>query len=213
MFTGLIRCMGTIARLQPQGGGHALVIESDDPLSLPLGASIACHGICLTVTASEATARGTRFDVILSPETWAVTTAAHWREGMRLNLEPSLTLGQPLDGHLVSGHVDAVGHTLARTPQGQATRWEFAAPVSLAPCIAVKGSIAIDGVSLTVNSVADDAAAGHCRFSVMIIPHTAVVTSFGALQPGDRVNLEADLLARYVARGLALAGAVSGRAS
>lgn len=189
MFTGLIRTQGTITAIT-QGGDTVMDITADSALPMALGASIACHGICLTVTAFE----GARFTVSLSAETLNVTTAKQWQVGSRLNLEPSLAVGDAMGGHFVSGHVDGVGSVVRREPSGDSTIWEFEAPEALAKFIATKGSITIDGVSLTVNTVHGN------RFAVNIIPHTAEVTSFGHLAVGDAVNLEIDMLARYVAR-------------
>lgn len=189
MFTGLIRTRGTIERID-QAGDVVMRIAAQDALPFALGASIACNGICLTVT--EFSERG--FSVCLSQETLRCTTAKHWKTGDQINLEPALTMGDALGGHFVSGHVDGVARVLSRTPEGDSTVWEFEAPQELAKFIAPKGSVTLDGVSLTVNEVQGN------RFRVNIIPHTAQVTGFGSLNAGDTVNLEIDLLARYVAR-------------
>lgn len=189
MFTGLVKTQGTIRRITP-AGDTVMEIEADAPLPLSLGASIACHGMCLTVTAFE----GTRFTVSLSAETLRCTNAGSWQEGTRINLEPSLCVGDEIGGHFVSGHVDGLGTVVRSEKSGDSTIWEFEAPQALAKFIAPKGSITIDGVSLTVNTVNGP------RFAVNIIPHTAEMTGFGRLAVGDAVNLEVDLLARYVAR-------------
>jgi riboflavin synthase len=154
------------------------------------GASICCSGCCLTVVRFDADG----FEVEASAETLAMTTLGGWQPGRRINLERALRLGDELGGHLVSGHVDGVGHVLSATPENGSTRWVFAMPAALAPFVARKGSIAVDGVSLTVNE------ATRASFGVNLIPHTTEVTTLGGLRPGDAVNLEIDMLARYVAR-------------
>jgi riboflavin synthase len=189
MFTGLIRTQGTVTRVE-QRGDRVLTIAPDAPFALSLGASVACHGICLTVVEIN----GDAFRVSLSAETLNCTTARDWAVGTRINLEPSLRVGDELGGHFVSGHVDGVARVIGREESGDSTVWEFEAPVTLAQFIAAKGSITIDGVSLTVNRVSGQ------HFLVNIIPHTAQVTSFGALKVGGHANLEIDMLARYVAR-------------
>ena len=191
MFTGLIRDIGTITRRE-QAGDLLLEITPDNAaFPLTLGASIACNGICLTVTSiGEKNA----FTVALSAETLRCTTAGHWVVGQRLNLEPSLCVGDALGGHFVSGHVDGVATVLSATPSGDSTVWEFCAPAELMKFIARKGSVAIDGVSLTVNTVT------HEYFFVNIIAHTATHTTFGQIKIGGNVNIEIDLLARYAAR-------------
>ena len=194
MFTGIITALGTVREIRPLGGGAdmRLVIAAPwpDAASIPIGASIGCSGCCLTAVEAGAD----WFAADASAETLSKTTLGRWRLGTRVNLERSLRLGDELGGHLVSGHVDAVGEAVLATPENASTRWVFRVPPALARFIAVKGSIAVDGVSLTVNEVTDD------TFGVNIIPHTATVTGFGTLAPGDAVNLEIDMLARYVAR-------------
>jgi riboflavin synthase len=194
MFTGIVTALGTVRRISPIGGGRdmRLVIEVPwpDTAQITPGASIACSGCCLT-----AVEVGTDwFAADASAETLARTTLGTWREGTRVNLERSLRLGDELGGHLVSGHVDGVGEALSVEPENGSMRWSFAVPGELARFIAVKGSIAVDGVSLTVNEVEGE------TFGVNIIPHTAEVTRFATLAPGDPVNVEIDMLARYVAR-------------
>lgn len=191
MFTGLIRSQGTIRHLQQQGDLLVEIHPDRHDFPLALGASIACHGICLTVTSITA---DHAFTAQLSAETVNVTNAKHWLTGMKINLEPSLKMGDELGGHLVSGHVDGLAKVIRKTPSGDSTIWEFEAPAALAPFIAAKGSVTLNGVSLTVNAVKEN------RFSVNIIPHTNDVTSFNGTQVGDAVNLEVDMLARYVAR-------------
>src|ERR1700759_479612 len=196
MFTGIISALGNVRAIEPLGAGKdmRLVIDtpaaflSDPPVSL--GASIACSGCCLTVVALGAD----WFAVDASAETLAHTKLGAWTVGSRVNLERSLRLGDELGGHLVSGHVDGVGTALSATAENASTRWVFRVPADIARFIAVKGSVAVDGVSLTVNEVHGDS------FGVNIIPHTAAVTGFGTLQPNDPVNIEIDTLARYVAR-------------
>lgn len=194
MFTGIVTALGTISAVTPIGGGHdmRLVIETPwpDTAEIPLGASICCSGCCLTAVEIGAD----RFAADASAETLARTVLGSWRVGTRVNLERSLRVGDELGGHLVSGHVDGVGEALSAAPENGSTRWVFRVPHALARFIAEKGSVAVDGVSLTVNVVQGD------TFGVNIIPHTAEVTRFASLQPGDAVNIEIDMLARYVAR-------------
>jgi riboflavin synthase len=192
MFTGLISDIGVVERLAPRAGGVRLVIR---PQALPvddltLGESVACSGACLTVV--ERGAGLVAFDAV--PETLARTVVGGWRPGSRVNLERALRLSDRLGGHLVAGHVDAVGEVLARAVEGQGARLTISLPPALAPLVAEKGSIAVDGVSLTV------ASAGRDRFEVALIPETLARTTLGEAAPGRRVNLEADLVARHVAR-------------
>jgi len=196
MFTGLISHVGEVADVREIAGGRELVIASALPLAeIDLGASVAHAGICLTLVAKH----GATHTVQVSHETLARTSLGTWRSGHRLNLERSLRLGDELGGHLVFGHVDAVGEIAGITPDGEYYRLEIMAPAALAPLFAVKGSIAVDGISLTVNEAGPD------RFAVTIIPHTWTHTTLGDRRVGDPVNLEADMLARYVARQLAFA--------
>jgi riboflavin synthase len=162
--------------------------------SIAIGASIACAGVCLTVVSREARDGGSVFDVEAGPETLAVTNVADWTVGTTVNLERPLRLGDEVGGHLVSGHVDGVAVIVRREDLGETTRFVFEAPHDLARFIAAKGSVALDGTSLTVNGVDGD------RFDCLIIPHTLEVTTWGARQPGDHVNLEVDTVARYLAR-------------
>ncbi|MEA2792092.1 MAG: riboflavin synthase [Acetobacteraceae bacterium] len=196
MFTGIITALGHIRAIDPIGQGRDMRLVIDTPpafLTEPpvaLGASIACSGCCLT-----AVEYGTGwFAVDASAETLAHTKLGNWIVGSRVNLERSLRVGDELGGHLVSGHVDGVGTALSATAENASTRWVFQVPADISRFIAIKGSVAVDGVSLTVNEVRGD------TFGVNIIPHTASVTGFGTLQPNDPVNIEIDTLARYVAR-------------
>jgi riboflavin synthase len=190
MFTGIITDVG---RVQWSRRGELLdltIATAFDTAAIPIGASIACSGACLTVVAVEP---GT-FAVQASVETLTRTTLGEWEEGTPVNLEKSLRLGDELGGHLVLGHVDGIARILERRPEAESVRFVFEAPEELAPFIAPKGSVALDGVSLTVNEV------GQSRFGVNIIPHTLACTNLGSLQPGQGMNLEIDLIARYVAR-------------
>lgn len=193
MFTGIVTDLGTVRRMDPAGPGHDLTLgiaTAWDVAGIAIGASIACNGCCLTVVEKAAGA----LSFTASAETLSKTTLGRWRPGTRVNLERSLRLGDELGGHLVSGHVDGVGSIAAVTPDQGSARWRIRPPPHLLRFIAPKGSIAVDGVSLTVNDVDADG------FGVNIIPHTAAVTGFSTLKPGDAVNLEIDQLARYVAR-------------
>ena len=190
MFSGIITDLGEVRRILP-GADTTLVIATRFPAAeLAIGASVACSGACLTVVD-----RGEDwFSATVSAETLARTTIGTWRPGTPVNLERSLRLGDELGGHIVLGHVDGLAEIVERRPEGDSLRFGFAAPTELARSIAPKGSVALDGVSLTVNEVAG------CRFGVNIIPHTQACTTFGTARVGDRVNLEIDVLARYVAR-------------
>jgi riboflavin synthase len=194
LFTGIVTALGSVRSITPLGGGAdmrlAITAPWPDTAAIPIGASIGCSGCCLTAVETGPD----WFAADASAETLSKTTLGRWRPGSRVNLERSLRLGDELGGHLVSGHVDGLGEVLSTAPEHGSIRFVFRVPPALARFIAVKGSIAVDGVSLTVNEVTDD------TFGVNIIPHTAAVTSFGSLKPGDTVNLEIDMLARYVAR-------------
>jgi riboflavin synthase len=201
MFTGLISGVGTIRAVAPIGNGQDArftveVPQNDDwdMSRVKLGASIACSGCCLTAIELGADF----FTVEASAETLSLTTLGAWAPGTKINLEKSLKLGDELGGHLVSGHVDGLANVISATPEHGSTRWRFALPASLARFVAPKGSIAINGVSLTVNDVQEKD--GVSTFGVNIIPHTALNTTFHDLKTGDRVNIEIDMLARYVAR-------------
>ncbi|MGH7121222.1 MAG: riboflavin synthase [Acetobacteraceae bacterium] len=194
MFSGIITALGTVRDIAHDGAGRdmrlTIATPWPDAAAIPIGASIACSGCCLTVTAVGPD----WFAADVSAETLQCTTLGAWRPGERIHLERSLRIGDELGGHLVFGHVDARGRALQAIPEQGSVRWRIAIPPALARFVAVKGSIAVDGVSLTVNAVSRE------DFSVNIIPHTAEVTRFGWLAPGDSVNLEADMLARYAAR-------------
>jgi len=194
MFTGIITGLGTVREIVPIGDGHdmRMVIAAPwpDTAQIAIGASIACSGCCLTAIAVGPD----WFAVEASAETLSLTTIGTWRVGSQVNLERSLRVGDELGGHLVAGHVDGLGEAVSAVPENGSTRWRFRVPDALAPFIAAKGSVAVNGVSLTVNDVQGS------TFGVNIIPHTTSVTSFGTLQPGDPVNIEIDTLARYVAR-------------
>jgi riboflavin synthase len=199
MFTGLITGVGTVREVQPIGEGRDARFVIEVPMdneawsgiaNVKLGASIACSGCCLTVIE-----RGERFFAVeVSAESLGLTTLGAWKPGAKINLEGSLKLGDELGGHLVSGHVDGMAAVISAVPENGSTRWRFQLPASLAKFVASKGSIAVNGVSLTVNEVEGDV------FGVNIIPHTEAQTNFSTLAVGDKVNIEIDMLARYVAR-------------
>lgn len=191
MFTGLITDVGRVRERDALDKGVRFVIETGFPIGeVAIGASIACGGACLTVVEKGSD----RFAVDVSPETLDRTTLGDWQPGTPVNLERSLRLGDELGGHLVSGHVDGVAEIADRRPDGEAVRFTVRPPAGLERYIASKGSVTLDGVSLTVNEVSG------AGFGVCVIPHTLVCTTLGDLQPGDRVNIEVDMLARYVAR-------------
>ena len=192
MFTGIITDLGQVEAVVPASEGDSWfrISTSYDLSEVEIGASIACSGCCLTVVEKGENS----FAVDVSGETLSKTNLGDWQVGHRVNLERSLKVGDELGGHLVYGHVDGVAEIVGSEPEGGSTRWRFRAPAELARFIAPKGSVALDGVSLTVNEVEGR------EFGVNIIPHTTAVTSFGSYQVGDRVNLEIDVLARYVAR-------------
>ena len=194
MFTGIVTAIGTIQRVEQRGDLHVTVACPFDPATIAVGASIACSGVCLTVVDRGGEPGAAWFTVDVSAETVSRTAKGMWHEGRRINLEPSLRLGDEMGGHIVSGHVDGLGRIVSVTPEGGSHRIEIEAPAPLHRYIAPKGSITVDGVSLTVNAVEGP------RFEVNIIPHTWEATTLGALKPGDAVNLEIDMLARYLAR-------------
>ena len=197
MFTGIVTDIGTITALTPtaQGQLHRLRIACRyDRSTIADGASIACNGVCLTVVASGMAQGKTWFEVDTAAETLRMTTAKHWAVGTRLNLERALKIGDELGGHIVAGHADGIATIVARDDLPDMARFELSTTRELARFIAAKGSVTLDGVSLTVNKVAD------VRFTVLIIPHTLSVTTIGAWRPGSEVNIEVDLMARYAAR-------------
>lgn len=191
MFTGIITDVG---RLMSRDGGILKIQTVYEADTIVLGASIACDGCCLTVTHVDADEGGAIFTVEASQETFDKTTLGGWRDGQRINLERALGLGDEFGGHLVTGHVDGVAQIVERRDEGTSQRFTFDVPDELARFVASKGSVALDGASLTVNEVAGS------RFGVNLIPHTLEHTTWGNRQQGDHVNLEIDLLARYVAR-------------
>ena len=205
MFTGIVTAIGTITEATRRGDLRAVISCPFDPASIAIGASIACSGTCLTVVERGGTAGNAWFAVDISGESIACTVSGRWEVGTRLNLEPALRLGDELGGHIVTGHVDSVGKIVSITPAGDSWRVLIAAPAELAPYLAPKGSITVDGVSLTVNEV-EDQSDGSCTFTLNIIPHTADVTTIGLLTVGDGVNLEIDVLARYLKRMQSLRG-------
>ena len=192
MFTGLVQGIGRVRAIEPRGGDVTLVLDTGDvPLEdLERGGSVAVSGVCLTATQLERSS----FAADVSRETLSLTTLGEWQIGTRVNLEKALRAGQALGGHYVTGHVDGVGHVLAHHDDGRSVRMEFRVPPELARYVARKGSICIDGVSLTVNGAEGN------RFDVNLVPHTLEVTTLGQLQPGSRVNLEVDIIARYLER-------------
>jgi len=195
MFTGIITDIGTIRTAEQRGDLRLVIGCGYDMDGVAIGASIACSGACLTVVDKGAD----WFAVDLSAETVDRTAPQLWEEGGRLNLERALKVGDELGGHIVTGHVDGIGTLVSAVPEGDSTRLTIAAPASLAPALAAKGSITLDGISLTVNSV-EDQADGTVHFGLNIIPHTALATTLDSLTPGRSFNLEIDVLARYLGR-------------
>ncbi|MBB3861659.1 riboflavin synthase [Novosphingobium hassiacum] len=204
MFTGIVTEVGNILAIEDKGDRHITISCAMDPAKIAIGASIACSGVCLTVVDKGGIAGEGWFAVDVSGETVNCTAPEQWTVGAPLNLEPALKMGDELGGHIVTGHVDAVGEVVGICPEGASLKFGIAAPRELAPYIAAKGSITVNGVSLTVNEVADQAD-GTCHFALNIIPHTAEVTTLGRLSPGSKVNLEIDVLARYLKRMQSLA--------
>ncbi len=203
MFTGIITDLGRVRALEARGDTRLTIETGYDTATIALGASIACSGACLTVVekgpgGDPGGDKVAWFAADVSAETLSKTTLGAWAPGTAVNLERALRLGDELGGHLVSGHVDGVAEACARAEEGDSLRLAFTAPAALMAFVAVKGSVTLDGVSLTVNRVED--APGGGRFEVNIIAHTAALTTLGACRPGARVNLEIDLLARYVQR-------------
>lgn len=199
MFTGIVTDIGEVVSVEPRGELRRLRIAcSYEAETIAIGASIACSGVCLTVVAlareGALSHERTVFDVDAAAETLAKTTVASWAQGARVNLERALRIGDELGGHIVTGHVDGIARILSRDDFDGMARYWISAPVELSRFVAQKGSVALDGVSLTVNEVDGD------RFSVLMIPHTLGVTTFGGRQVGDALNIEVDMMARYAAR-------------
>lgn len=194
MFTGIVSDIGTIRSTEQRGDLRLTIACGYDMGTVDLGASIACSGVCLTVVDKGPD----WFAVDLSAETVGRTAQGAWAEGRRLNLERALKLGDELGGHIVTGHVDGIGQVISILPEGDSHRVLIRTPGDLAPFVAPKGSITVDGVSLTVNTVEDEL--GQTTFGLNIIPHTWDVTTFADLQQGQAVNLEIDVLARYLSR-------------
>jgi len=194
MFTGIVTDMGRIRSIEKKGDTRIVVETAYDAATIDLGASIACDGCCLTVIERGTEGGQNWFAVEASQETLDCTALGNWKEGTRINLERALKVGDELGGHIVSGHVDGVGRIADIRPEGDSMRFTFEAPDDLKKFIAEKGSVTLNGTSLTVNEVQGN------RFGVNIIPHTQTVTTWGNAKAGDAVNLEIDMLARYVAR-------------
>jgi riboflavin synthase len=193
MFTGIVTDVGQVRHIEKRGDTHVVIATRYDVGAIDIGASIACSGVCMTLV-DKGTAKDSWFAVTASGETLSKTTLGTWKVGDPVNLERPMRVGDELGGHIVTGHVDDLAEIVRVVPEGESTRMTFQVPIALARYIAPKGSVALDGVSLTVNEV--DGA----RFGVNIIPHTFEVTTFGRAKPGTKVNLEVDLFARYVAR-------------
>ena len=206
MFTGIVTAIGTIEKMEQRGDLRACIAAPLDPARIDIGASIACSGVCLTVVDRGGSEGDAWFDVDISGETVSRTVKGMWIEGRKLNIEPSLRLGDELGGHIVTGHVDSIGQVVKSKRDGDSQRLAIRARAEMAPFIAEKGSITVDGCSLTVNDVRDREDKT-CDFMLNIIPHTAEVTTLGSLQEGDQVNLEIDVLARYLKRMQGLAAA------
>jgi riboflavin synthase len=202
MFTGIVTDIGTVAAVKPLREGVGLRIDTVyDPGTIDIGASISCGGVCLTVTGlPEAGSNARWFEVEAWEEALRLTTASQWKAGTHVNLERALKIGDELGGHIVSGHVDGMAEIVGREEEGDAVRFTLEAPRELAKFIAPKGSVALDGTSLTVNKVEGT------RFDVLLIHHSLSVTTWGERQVGDRVNLEVDTMARYAARLAEAAG-------
>lgn len=207
MFTGIVTAIGTITKLEQRGDLRARISAPLDPARIDIGASIACSGVCLTVVDRGGEKGDAWFDVDVSGETVSRTVPGMWTEGRRINIEPSLRVGDELGGHIVTGHVDSIGEVVKAEQVGDSWKVAIRARAEMSPFIAEKGSITVDGVSLTINDVRDHEDKT-CAFMLNIIPHTGEVTTLGDLKVGDQVNLEIDVLARYLKRmqGLAAAG-------
>ena len=202
MFTGIITAIGSLTSLdhKTDGGARVKIKTPWDCEKIDLGASIACNGVCLTVVDRDQD----HFSVDVSEESLAVTSLKNWDQGSTINLERALTMGDELGGHIVSGHVDGLAEIMSIRQDGDSYRVSLKAPDYLAPMIAPKGSVALDGISLTVNEVDGN------TFGIMVIPHTWTHTTLGQNQVGDKINLEVDMLARYVARIISFHGGQNG---
>jgi riboflavin synthase len=194
MFTGIVTDIGRVVAVERRDDVHFTIATRFDLDGVAIGASIACSGVCLTVVEKLSTAEGGAFRTYASHETLSKTTLGGWREGTEINLERALRLGDELGGHIVSGHVDGVAELVSTRPEGESVRLQVRAPAELSRLVAPKGSVALDGVSLTVNEVQGD------LFGINVIPHTLAHTTLGRARTGDRLNIEVDMLARYVAR-------------
>ncbi|GGE77821.1 riboflavin synthase [Stappia taiwanensis] len=204
MFTGIVTDIGRIAAISEIPAGlRTRILTVYDPDGIALGASIACNGVCHTVTAKGRDAGNNWFEIESAAETLQLTTVPSWKVGDRLNLERSLAIGDELGGHIVQGHVDGTAEIIERTDHPESAFFRFKVPADCAPFIAKKGGVALDGTSLTVNDVDGD------TFSIFLIPHTLAVTTWGERKRGDRVNLEVDMMARYAARLAQYTGADS----
>jgi riboflavin synthase len=193
MFTGIVTDVGQVRHVEKRGDTHVVIATHYDVSAVDMGASISCSGVCMTVI-DKGGAKDRWFAVTASGETLSKTTLGNWKAGDPINLERPMKVGDELGGHIVTGHIDGVAEVVSVKPEGESVRVIFQAPKELSRFIAPKGSIALDGISLTVNEVEGT------RFGVNIIPHTQKVTTFAKLKPGAKVNLEVDLMARYVAR-------------
>jgi len=193
MFTGIVTDVGRVRHIEKRGDTHIVIATNFDLGNVEIGASIACAGICMTVV-DKGTGKENWFAVTASGETLSKTTLGTWKVGDPVNLERPMRVGDEFGGHIVTGHVDGIAEIKRVTPEGESTRVTFEVPVALSKFVAPKGSVALDGVSLTVNEVDGS------RFGVNLIPHTQKVTTLGRAKPGMKVNFEADLMARYVAR-------------
>lgn len=202
MFTGIITAIGSLISMEhkPDGGARVKINTPWDCKNIDLGASIACNGVCLTVVERDKT----HFSVDVSEESLAVTSLKSWGEGSAINLERALAMGDELGGHIVSGHVDGLAEIMDIHQDGDSYRVKLEAPSHLAPMIAPKGSVALDGISFTVNEVEGN------QFGIMVIPHTWTHTTLGENKVGDKINLEVDMLARYVARIISFHGGQDG---
>ena len=198
MFTGIVSDIGRIRSIEPRGDTRVVVATAFNTATINLGASISCSGVCLTVVDKSAPGEPGWFAVDVSGETLSRTAQGQWSEGKRLNLERALKMGDELGGHIVTGHVDGVAEVAGVRPDGESKRIDILLPRELAPFIAPKGSVTVDGVSLTVNEVSDDQTG--TRFSINVIPHTQAMTTLGELESGQAVNIEIDVLARYLQR-------------